>query len=250
MNTNVLDIESVYLIRQQNGRYVCRDSVKAVRSAATRYFIKDKAEKDAIKIGGEIEEEILTPETMCLIINEKSKKNADSVVVRRVLEALCDDKISTDYRNPTLGGKKVELKEIIFTAAGRYAEIVYAAYNAIEMYYNLMLSENYYTKYDPELDNDIGMKEYETYYQLARLYEEQLANFAIIYRAALKYLVSALMNGYCNSLKKCNEFIDTFTELVIQDHQASPEKKFEQFIKIGASVQKNIEKNGELQSSP
>lgn len=245
MNTNVLNIESVYLIRQQNGRYVCRDTMSSVRNAATRYFFKDKAEKEAIKIGGELEEERLTPEALCLIIQEKSKNNADSLVVRQVMESLYKEKNCVDCSNPTLGGKIVDLKEVIFTAVGRYTEIVYAVYNTIETYYNLISSDAYYSKYDPELDNDIGMQEYETFYQIATLYEEQLARYAILYNATMNYLVRALMNGRCKSIKKCYECIDVFTELVIHDHQLSPEKNFEQFKQAGVAVHVKIEKKGE-----
>ena len=240
MNTKgLIGIDRVYLIRHQNdnGNYFSHDTYKKVKNAATRYLYQDYAVEKARQLHGEVEEEILTPKAMRLIIEAKAAPELPGgQAVRQILDRLCNTPIHADnLKCPTLEGQLAGSEEIIFIAVGRFADIMNAAHNIIESYYNLMSSNEYYRRYDPELDNYIGEKEYEVYYQLERIYEIQLVEFSIIYQAALEYLFSALLDRYDYSekyIEMCNDFITAFSNAIILNYQTCPEKCFEQFLDI------------------
>lgn len=240
MKSKEVDIDRMYLIYCPNRGYYHHDLYDWTENeeTAARFSRKEAAEAEARKLNGIVYEDVLTQESMCYIITAKKRGDCGGKFVRTILEEMNSSMDSICYKQElTLGGKKAALEEILFTAAGRYADILYSANCVIESYYTLIASDNYYQSYDPERDN-MGMLEYEVSYQLIQMYEEQLKNIAFLYQIALTYLKRALMHrtGQKNADERSEVIISLFSDTVIMAYQKNPEKCFEQFKKIEDSV--------------
>ncbi|XBX10680.1 hypothetical protein QMP26_41845 (plasmid) [Enterocloster clostridioformis] len=235
MNTKEITLENMYLIRHHQGYYHGdKSAFYRVKETATRFLNRDIANKAAACLHGEVEEEETLPRALNLITATKKLGLTGGQSICRIMDGLFrGDRNSIDYdRKMTLGGRTANSEDVIFTAAGRYADILNAAHNIIDSYYELIASDNYYSKYDPELDNSLGLYEIEIYYQLSNLYEQQLESYAVIYYAAAEYLMRALICKFAkraDAYQICRSIIILFSDKVIESHQMDPYKCYEQF---------------------
>lgn len=237
MNTKEITMEKMYLIRHHQGYYYHGDKSAFCRAkeTATRFLSQNIANKAAACLHGVVEEEDTLPPALKLITTAKNLGLTGGQRVSWILEGLLKGEYySIDYNKKlTLGGRAAHNEEVIFTAAGRYADILNAAHNIIDSYYELVASDNYYSRYDPELDNSMGLHEIEIYHQLSVLYEQQLESYAVIYYAAFEYLMRALFSTFtkqAGSIQKCRDIINLFSDQVIENHQLDPQKCYDQFI--------------------
>ena len=248
MKSKEIDIDRMYLIHCPNKGYYSQDTPAWTNKmdTAVRFTRKDEAELEARILNGTVCEEILTPQMMSRIITAKNQGDSGGKLVRAVLNGLNDSMDSSYYElEPTLGGITVGLDEIMFTAAGRYADILFSASQMMESYYTLLASDYYYCSYDSERDN-AGVIEYEVYHQLIQAYEYQLMNFVLLYQTALNYLKRALMHraGQTNANDRSEAIISLFSDAAVADYQKDPEKCFEQFKQIEAAVPITYELTG------
>lgn len=239
MNTKGITLEKMYLIRHHQGYYYHGDKSAFCRAkeTASHFLNQDIANKAAACLHGEVEEEETLPRALKLIVVTKNLSLTGGQSICRILDGLYNgERNNVDYEKKlTLGGRVANRDEVIYTAVGRYADILNAAHSIIESYYELIASDNYYSKYDPELDNSIGLHEIEIYYQLSNLYEQQLESYAVIFYAAAEYLMRALFSEFsdqADALQKCRDIVILFSDKVIECHQMDPQKCYEQFILV------------------
>lgn len=226
-------MECAYLIKSGQG-YYCHEShlFGGKKEMATRFLSRRKARMIAKKMHGQIKKEILTPTALQAIIEVQEGHSHIGASTRQVLDKIYNisEKIY-DYMSLTIGGKHTDnLRELQFTAAGRYADIYHVAHCMIKSYYDIVASNQFYA-YDPELDGR-GMAELEINMLLGEMFEQQIYNLAILERDAREYLRAAFTVGNPQAANRFSIILDLFSEKIVKEYETDPEKCFHQYMDI------------------